>query len=319
MEVQENAFGPHETNVSTMRVAEDAVHDTINDIRSKLSETFASTHKSIDHATRNIREGTQHEAQQAGEALHNLESRAKEALSPTSSRQQNEDDDEGWLSDREGEQQGEGEGSAADTRRKHSKVKPPKTAVLRPAGSKRRRSIRSGMLGARVSRHHSPDSLPQIRTLEASVEDLNEPDSEPERERGRRPPTFSSNSSTPASPLSSRPHHARIDSLRSFDTHSRRSLREASPARSIRWADRPDLDDGHGHALGHHRSNSGASTPRILSPSTGALPLPGASAAASENEAESGSGEDNVATTPAPAQVRFSIPEDPHGHAHSRS
>lgn len=314
MEVQENAFGPHETNVRTMRVAEDAVHDTINDIRNKLSETFASTHKSIDHAARNIQEGVHREAQQAGEALHNVESRTREALSPTSSRQQNEDEDEGWLSDREEQQ---GEDSAADARRKHSKVKPPKTAVLRPAGSKRRRSIRSGMLGARATRHHSPDSLPQIRTLEASVEDLNDPDSEPERERGRRPPA--SGSSTPASPLSGRPHHARIDSLRSLDTHSRRSLREASPARSIRWADRPDLDDGHGHLLGHHRSHSGASTPRILSPSAGASPLPGASAATSENEAESGSGEDNIVTSPPPAQVRFSIPEDPHGHGHSRS
>lgn len=239
-----------------------------------------------------------------------------------------DEEDEGWMSDQEGEPleaAATAGSSATPDGRRHSrspKSKLPKPSILRP-GAGRRRSIRRGMFGARVLRRHDghetddsghePTAVPPLTATMASssgdadAETESEHDISQHRHRRGRRATLSPISQTPVSSSPVRARHARIDSLRSVDT-SRRSLRESSPARSIRWADY----QGDAEGLSVHR-RSGTSTPRFLSPSTPITPLPG-----SEDEGEderphhvhggSGNGHD---PTGSPHMVRFEVPELP--------
>lgn len=295
VEVQRNVYAPRETTVHSLSVAQDAACEVVNDVRQKLTHPFAKDPEApFEHVLDNVRQRFEEGVEEAEGAISNVQEKAKHALSPSSSHNHPpEEDDEGWQSDKEGESS---TAPAGEPRQKSRspKPKPPKLTILRPAA--RRRSIRRGMLGARVlGRHYSDDGvLTRGSDLGAGVP---ESDAEEDDERGRRASLRS-----PASPLSPGgsgigPRHARIDSL------SRRSLREASPARSVRWADE-DGGSTHGRA-------SGANTPRVLSPAVVASPLPG-SEAHSENEGEPPEG------AVSPSHVRFSVPELP-SHGSSRS
>jgi sodium/hydrogen antiporter len=247
-----------------------------------------------------VRTQLQNDLRAAEDAIGTAHDKAKHALSPTTSRQPREEEEEGWQSDREGETSTD----APRTGRRQSrspKVKPPKLAVLRPAGGKtRRRSIRRGMLDSRTFDRAAPENVATSHdnTLAPSAEE-SESD---EDERGRR--TALSRSPAPLIGSGIGPRHARIDSLRSMESHSRFSIREASPARSIRWADTdgsvpPDGSSSHGR-------NSGHNTPGILSPVSPASPLPPDDA---HSEHEHDAEHDSATVTPANStQVRFSIP-----------
>lgn len=208
------------------------------------------------------------------------------------------------MSDQEGEPHA---GSSTEGRRqsRSPKTKGPKLGILRPGGSTRRRSIRRGMLGVRVlGRRHDGESdsmpvPPRTSHMQSSSGGDADAESDSEHGRGRRSALSPLTSTSPASSSPVRPRHARIDSLRSVDTRSRRSLREASPARSIRWA---DYDSGSIHG------RSGTSTPGILSPSTPITPLPG-----SEDEDDDNHVHERARDSPpepaTPHMVRFDVPD----------
>lgn len=87
--------------------------------------------------------------------------------------------------------------------------------------------------------------------------------------------------------------HARIDSIRTSESHLRSSLRELSPARSVRWADTGER-------------SGGPNTPRFMSPSASSTPLPG-SEAPSGDEGGEREGEEEGDDSPR-NQVRFQLP-----------
>ncbi len=295
--MQKNVFSPHsphdDTMISSIQVAEESAHETIREIRHKLSHAISPDHGAAHTAEEGLHNGAHH----AGQMMDHIEEKAKEALSPLKLHSSPaEDEDEGWMSDREGEVQSSSQGNR---RSKSPKIKPPKLAVLRP-GARRRASIRRGMLGARtIGRPHIDETMPSSQSLPEltipSSPRTTEIDLSPDdaQDRGRRSTPIGSAYSTIASRRM--PRHARIDSLRSINTTSRPSLREASPARSIRWADHPETEY-------YSHGRSGSHTPRIMSPSSPITPLPG-SEAGSEDE-----GEGEPATGPT---VRFDLPDPP--------
>ncbi|KAI0789689.1 Sodium/hydrogen exchanger family-domain-containing protein [Abortiporus biennis] len=282
VEVQKNAFGPGETHIKTFRVAEEAVQDTIHEIKQKLS-----------HAAESI----QHEA---GQKVEELEMRVKNNISPKKNRPSprpssdlpsepehvepiagpgpgasaHEDEEEGWMSDRSADE-------AGTKPRQKIKSRPPKTPIPRPAaGGRRRQSFRRGVF-PRPTRLPSDDHFDPHRSSEPLVGDPTSPppvhftDSSETDERGRRHiARQSSSSASLTSPSSLR--HARIDSLRS--PRSIPGSRDLSPARSVRFADEPTPP------------RSGAATPRILSPTQPSTPLPGSEAPSEDEQDNSGSG-----------------------------
>ena len=160
-------------------------------------------------------------------------------------------------------------------------------------------SIRRGMLGARIAHPLHPkdkgdghgergDQHRDVQTggvpLPAGI---SRESSGSEQERGRKPRP--SHSDSRASSI--RLMHRRVDSLRSIDTR-----REASPTRSIRWADE---HEGGNSSAGTRRSG-GLGSPGILSPVTPTGSLPG-SAPPSDDEGE---GEGHTPTH----TVRFDMP-----------
>ena len=298
--MQRNAFGPDDTTVHSMHVAEDAAHGAIAEIRHKLSKTFSPTRGGVDEAATAVGDTIRHEAHEVQNVVERAEAKAKE-LARVASRA-SQDEEEGWQSEAEAEDEGETSMQGRQkSKSKSPKIKPPKLAVLRPVtGATRRRSMRKGMLGARaLGRPHLDEfpASPPLVSPEGSSPTT--PSTEDFSRRGRHSTPISTPLGSPISPASSssaRIRHARIDSLRSIDERHRRSLREASPARSIRWADAPDTEYTHGR--------SGASTPRRTS-----TPLPG-SQTGSEDEGEGG-GEGGESPWSG-AQVRFDIPDSPH-------
>lgn len=294
VEVQRNVFGPDETTVHSLKVAQGKAHHAVNDIRARLSQTLGQdqTHANFEDALENVRQRLHDDVQHAEEAVHHAEDKAKHALSPSGDRPSPEDEDEGWQSDGEGEASARG-ASGGRKQSRSPKLKPPKLAILRPPGQARRRSIRRGMFGGRVLGRHYPDDMAPSHgdSTTLSPADENEED-----ERGRR--SSVARNLGPASPIGPGigPRHARIDSLRSIGSRSRLS-RDVSPARSIRWAD----EDGTTTPGGRH---SGTNTPGIISPGTPLSPLSPLPITDPQN-AENG--EPDAAPSSAPT-VRFSIP-----------
>ena len=310
MEVQRNAYGPSETRTDTLRLAEEGSRHVVDDIRTKLRH---APHE-MEQIVRAAEEGVKHEAK-------DIEERTKRArdtlqgLSPQTSpsdAQQHEEregqghtrgadeespEDEGWMSDRSaGEPSGNGTAAAGKGQEKSRKSKLPKTKAPKTKSKRAFAGMRHGILGHRPptlqrSRSEEYDQTRRhSRQLSDRDEDLPQGVQTPSEEtRGRRFGARSPRSpaSGTATPIGPNPHlrlaNRRIDSLR-----SQLPSREMSPARSVRFA-----DDGRG----------GASTPRIMSPTSPSTPAHGAS------EAEGDSGQNGEDDDESPkSTVRFSLP-----------
>ncbi|RPD62512.1 hypothetical protein L226DRAFT_504125 [Lentinus tigrinus ALCF2SS1-7] len=288
VEVQRNAFAPSETTSHKLQVAGDASHRVVDDIRHKMRHAPGELEKTLTQAE----QGIKHEA-------HEIEGRTREAgsavmhalspqTSPSSTTRGNdneqEEEDEGWMSDQSaGEPSGSGAagGTARGKSPKHKGQK----------GSRKRLSIRRGLLGQRPQTiHHSQseDNLSSRRPVVNPNEDEDESrnasgaqtpaEQEPSERRGRSSAMRTSRpSGSGAHPAYPRPTHRRIDSIRSAAPS-----REMSPARSVRFAD--DV-------------SRGVSSP--LSPTT-------------PTQTETEQQDDDSPRS----QVRFSLPEQ-HSHSHS--
>ncbi|KAL1950565.1 hypothetical protein VTO73DRAFT_5689 [Trametes versicolor] len=298
VEVQRNAYGPHETTTHRVRVAEDASATVIGEIRDRIRHAPQDVADILDLAEQSVRR----EAHEMGERTREAGHAAMLALSPQSSpqkREKNSDrapregngagsEDEGWMSDQSG-----GTPSGATTGKARSKspkikIPKPKIATSRPVGSssRKRTSIRRGLLGQRpqvIQRSQSEDLDVRRSTVpeaegegeeSTSGSGAHTPDEGRGRSSGQRPPPGPRHGSGAHTP-----RHMRIDSIKSA-TQSR----EMSPARSVRFAD--EQHDRSGHV-----------TPKILSPTSPSSPA--------ETEAE-GEQEDDSPRS----QVRFSLPTD---------
>lgn len=295
VEVQRNAYGPHETTTHRVRVAEDASATVISDIRDRIRHAPHDVADILDLAEQSVRR----EAHEMGERTKEAGHAAMLALSPQSSpqkREKNSDrapregagagsEDEGWMSDQSG---GTPSGATGKARSKSPKIKipKPKIATSRPvgSGSRKRTSIRRGLLGQRpqvIQRSQSEDLDVRRSTVpegegegeeSTSGSGSHTPDEGRGRSSGQRPPPHARHGSGVHTP-----RHMRIDSIRSA-TQSR----EMSPARSVRFAD-------------EQHDRSGPATPKIVSPTSPSSPA--------ETEAE-GEQEDDSPRS----QVRFSLP-----------
>ncbi len=296
VEVQRNAYGPHETTTHRVRVAEDASATVIGEIRDRIRHAPHDVADILDLAEQRVR----HEAHEMGERTKEAGHAAMLALSPQSSPQQKREknsdrapregggagsEDDGWMSDQSG---GTPSGTTGKARSKSPKIKIPKTkiATSRPvgSGSRKRTSIRRGLLGQRpqvIQRSQSEDldvRRSAVPEAEAEAEEstsgsgAHTPDEGRGRSSGQRPPPGPRHGSGVHTP-----RHMRIDSIRSA-TQSR----EMSPARSVRFAD-------------EHPDRSGHATPKIVSSTSPSSPA--------ETEAE-GEQEDDSPRS----QVRFSLP-----------
>ncbi|KAJ8501900.1 hypothetical protein ONZ51_g259 [Trametes cubensis] len=246
----------------------------------------------LEDAIAHAEQGIKHEAHEVGEKAKEAGEAAMHALSPQQSSTGSgpedhemhregagtggSEEDEGWMSDQSA---GEPSGASGKGRNKSPKLKipKPKINVARPAGTRRRTSMRRGVLGQRpqvIQRSQSEDFSSRRQPV------AEEADEDADDGRGRssalRPPAGSRHPSGMHTP-----QHRRIDSIRSV-TQSR----EMSPARSVRFADEAGLDRG------------GLATPRLLSPTGPSTPT--ATAHGSEAETE----EDDSPRS----QVRFSLP-----------
>ncbi|EKM51776.1 uncharacterized protein PHACADRAFT_262112 [Phanerochaete carnosa HHB-10118-sp] len=289
VEVQRNVYGPGETTMHSVRVAQDKAHHAVEDIQVKLSQTFNSdnAHANFDDTLESVRQHLHDDVEHAEEAIHNAGDRVKHAFGASGDGPTAEDEDEGWQSDGEGETSTQG---VEETRRSRSpKTKTPKQAILRqPPSQARRRSIRRGMFGTRVlGRHYADDAAP-VREGGGVLSPADETD---EEDRGRRSSVPRHRGPKSLIGPGIGPRHARIDSLRSIESRTRLS-RDASPARSIRWAD----EDG---AATPGSRVSGTNTP--LSPLS---PLPITDPDSTEN------GDPGSALSPT-YTVRFSVPPAP--------
>ncbi|KAF7791430.1 hypothetical protein EIP86_002446 [Pleurotus ostreatoroseus] len=327
VEVHRNAYAPADTTVHTARVTEDRARDAIHELRHKLSTTLSPP---------KVVEGARHEVDKVENAVENAVNEVSEALAPSGSQpsQPSQDEEEGWMSDREDQAESSAHARAKSKSPRPKAPKPPKLAMLRPTvGARRRTSIRRGMLGARTfsrAQHDYPPT-PGSGTMTPPILQTDE-----DFERGRSAASTLVNNSDAGSPSSSAsasspwpsfgrsgPRHARVDSLLAIDPRASRRLREASPARSVRWADEPDTEYTHGRS-------SRPGTPRgWRSPASPATPLPG-SEAASENENDSeeqgergGNGHHSHTNSQggdspwSATQVRFSIPDPSPGSGRS--
>ena len=335
MEVQENAFAPEDTTIHSVSLSDDAAR-RLQDVRAKVVGALRSPETNLEHAVNDIRQTVAHEAHRAEEVVDHAEAKAKHALAPTHGDQESElqsplspqtpqrtaaggDEEEGqWESDAEGDGDSvseetanttagpsSGTGTAIRQKSRSPKIKVPKIAMIRPphggvGGGRRRMSIRRGMLGARIAHPLHPkdkgdghgergDQHRDMQTVDGIPlpAGMSRESSGSEQERGRRPRP--SHSDSRASSI--RLMHRRVDSLRSIDTR-----REASPTRSIRWADE---HEGGNSSAGTRRSG-GLGSPGILSPVTPTGSLPG-SAPPSDDEGE---GEGHTPTH----TVRFDMP-----------
>ncbi|KII86706.1 hypothetical protein PLICRDRAFT_43355 [Plicaturopsis crispa FD-325 SS-3] len=212
VEVVRNAYAPEgEELSSTFRGKQEAVHKSLSEHLHQLT-----------HAPHELG----HDVKKAEETVHHdvkdIEEKAKHVIAPQPS---HEEDEEGWASDN-------GESSSAPrTRSKSPKTKPPSLKATRPAPpvprrSRRRYSIRRGVLGH--GRH--PSTATQDFAIDDALSD---------EEDDARGPEAEPQASRSASVSSAR--NPRLGLLRS---------RETSPTRSVRFA-----DEG--------RPGSGTNTPRI--------------------------------------------------------
>ncbi|KAI0076338.1 hypothetical protein K474DRAFT_1663178 [Panus rudis PR-1116 ss-1] len=344
VEVLRNIHAPGATHRNVIRTAHENAHETITNIRTRLRHAPQEFHD----AALNVERDIQHEASEAGHVIHDAEDRVRRAFSPTQSQGSGQDPDasapnaeeeeEGWMSDQEGE------GSRAQRRPSKSSSKRPKIMHSKPVGAGRRRhSIRRGVLGGGSASGDGnsgtgPSSINRpIQHGRSYSEGMLAPDGEEGDRRGRRPSPREARSptmpapTTPTSPLSPRSlRHARVESLRSLRPDSR----ELSPARSIRWADETRNAFGGSNGNGATTTSTpgtGTVTPILMSP--GSAPgseLPSedelnaavARAAARQDSNNShslreGAKEDDSPTGSSQTQVRFDVPPDHPPREHS--
>lgn len=265
VEVQKNAYGPKDTDVSIVHVAEHAAHDAIDEIRHKLSQGEAKI----------------------GEVLNHLG--ASVVGSPQQEPQNQDEEEEGWMSDRSATEGTNAEGQSSPSRRGKS-PKSHRTPKLNITTGRRRHSFRRGVLSPR---HFSASPQTTDDTTETGIHTSSRPpspNSEPlssqadDETRGRtmthghQPLESSSGSSSLKSPgIASRRslRNSRLESLRSLP-----GSRDLSPARSVRWA------DGHSPSASRPGSAHGTVTPRaIRSPNSS---IPGTPVIGSEDEGDGG-------------------------------
>ncbi|CAL1712633.1 unnamed protein product [Somion occarium] len=292
VEVVTNAPGPGETDRSTLRVAGDAVHDTVHEIRRRLANApgeVAHAPEAVVHFAEDLERGAEHKVTDIENKAKDVVGVDHETAGAGTSAGHAEEEEEGWMSDREGEAS---TGGVLRSKHRTSKIKP-KLAISRPLsstpGSRRRPSFRRGVLtGVRPHPGRSASEPAVSDTSHAPI--LVTPPSEEESDhgRGRRPTPRETRSATPSSPLSPPTprslRHARIDSLRSL----RPGSRELSPARSIRWADEEERNG-------------------VRSPSSPSTPLPG-SQVPSDDEGKPDKSDDSPTSQ---TQVRFDLPDPP--------
>lgn len=226
MEVIRNAFTASEVEPpsSTFRVSEAAVHRTIGAYMNKL--------KHVPHEIETVAAEAEHVVSNDAKEIGN---RARRTMPSQSGHNNDEDEDEGWMSDRSANRQPDASTSAITDGTKRTKS--PKLKILpKPVGKGRRRSsMRKGMFGrAHLLQQKQPES--------SSVFE----DSDGEDDRGRREFAIAE----PRDGLGSRGsgRSLRLDLMRGIDTG-----REESPARSIRFLDEV-VDE---------ENRSGANTPRL--------------------------------------------------------
>lgn len=225
----------------------------MRDLRDRIRHAPHDIETIIQQTESNIQHGADDVEHTAKEIEHKAEHRAKQALG------MEEDDEEGWMSDAS---DGEPRSSTAAEGKRRARRPSKSSSVRPPPPTSRRRSVRRGPFGSRASQRTQSDDM--ITAHGHSIDD-NDYDAEAESPVERRSRSLQHTNSLariPLSPQSSRPQHARIDSLRSVEMRARGS-RELSPARSVRFADQ----------------HSGPTTPRApLSPSSPGTPLPGSEA-----------------------------------------
>ncbi|KAH8104782.1 Sodium/hydrogen exchanger family-domain-containing protein [Cristinia sonorae] len=287
VEVQRNAFAPGETHTKTLRVHEDAAHETISDLRQKLSQAAEDVRNAGTHAQRSVRS----EVDLAERKVEEVEANIKHRLSPrnrSESRNRGpfgDEEEEGWMSDQSAEEGERGSSKQGERGRKSPKSKPPKINVSRPlsSSSRRRHSFRRVITGRPLAQ--TPRTLSDDGTEAAAPSDGSDDEG-----RGRRRSLLRDSPLTPQTSRSLR--HHRIDSLISPGS------RELSPARSVRWADDPETG----------RPSSSGGTPKVLSPLPPATPLPGSEAPTDDEEDSPYSQK----------QVSFDIPQSTeHLHVHN--
>jgi len=236
VQVLKNAYGPGDTQSHTLRVAEETIHDAVREIRDKLTSPHL-----------------RHDAKHVENKLEGFEDKLKEAFKhPTAmgtsaaTTAHNEEEDEGWMSDRSDGTNNAPSSSKDGKHRKQSKSKIPKLSV---GGGRRRQSFRRSILPSRPSGNARMNNDSGV--FDTPVEDQDEDD-----RRGRRP--LSPTSPGGGGGGSGRPslRHTRVDSLRLSHPGSR----EMSPARSIRWAD-------------EHPPAGAATPPTVSSPLVPGTPL----------------------------------------------
>lgn len=214
----------------------------------QFSSTFRGTEHSVQrhmgaylhklkHAPHELEKEVEKAEHVVAEDAKEIEHKAKRALSPQSSADEDAEEDEGWTSDHSAptaSTSGDADGRKRSKSPKHKHTSKP--IVSAPRKTRRRSSMRKGMLGrAHLLKQKQPESS-------AVFEDS---DGETNEGRGR---SQAAGSSQPGDGLASRgsAKNLRIDVIRSGS-----SRRDESPAKSIRFADEMDDD-----------SRSGARTPR---------------------------------------------------------
>ncbi|THH29119.1 hypothetical protein EUX98_g5069 [Antrodiella citrinella] len=121
VEVQRDAFAPGETYTETMRVAEHAAQDTVNDLKQKLSQ--AST--DIKHAGEHVQDTILGEINSAEHTVEHAISRRNRSRSQSRPRGHDEEE-EGWMSDGSN---GEGDASSSKQPERGRKSVSPKAPV----------------------------------------------------------------------------------------------------------------------------------------------------------------------------------------------
>ncbi|KAI0927053.1 hypothetical protein AcV5_007692 [Taiwanofungus camphoratus] len=297
VEVHENAYGPQETATNTIRVAQDSASEVVRDIAERIRRAPQDLGSVLERAQEAVQEeaedvpskakGIQHRAQ------HKAQHKTKQAKNAMNIRDDDmeEEEEEGWMSDASNGAEHASTSTDGKRRPRSPKQRGTKPPPSRPGGSGRRRiSIRRGLLGPRSLLRSQSEDVVAVRRDSDEERGSDTASEIADEHRGRRVPHANSVSHGPSSLRS--PRHARIDSLRTLDSHSRGS-RELSPARSVRFADTTER-------------SSGYTTPRIFSPSSPATPL---SAMTPLPGSEAPSGDEQQADNDSPRnQVRFSLP-----------
>jgi len=209
---------------STFRGTEGSVSRTLNAHMNKLRHAPHELENETEKAEHIVRDG-----------IEEVEQKAKHMLPPLSSR--DDDEDEGWTSDRSDNQRPTASTSTSADRRRSPKLKPSSKAVATPPRKGRRRnSMRKGVFGrAHLSKQKHPEDAAVFEDSDEEQDGRGRTQitaGEAEEEIGRRGSAINS----------------RIDVIKRINAR-----REESPTRSIRFADE----------TGDEEHKSGITTPQI--------------------------------------------------------